>query len=245
MNDLQNITQQIIKLHSGIENSMRRSVADAIEIGRLIAEEKEKLQHGQFLPWISTLPFSRQTADNYSSLALYKSKLLNVGNLEQAYKQVESLEAQAKRTEEQRIKELVRERIKTGKRPDGWEKSMDYHYDKELREEKEYKERMEKINSFKEREKETKQESKPDYNGFGFDHETLLSATKAMAEKDRQKEHFKERIRISHEGMQDPFVDALIDYLDGLDDDNRRREACTNIIKLCKGIINDMEVKNN
>jgi hypothetical protein len=245
MNDLQNVTQQIVKLHSGIENSMRRSVADAIEIGRLISEEKEKLQHGQFLPWLSTLPFNERTSQRYIRLNEYRDKCDSVSDLQEAYKQVESLEAQEKRTKEEKQRVMIRERIKTGKKPDGWDRSMDYAYDKELREEKEYKERMEKINSFKEREKETKQEPKPDYNGFGFDHETLLSATKAMAEKDRQKEHFKERIRISHEGMQDPFVDALIDYLDGLDDDNRRREACTNIIKLCKGIINDMEVKNN
>jgi hypothetical protein len=244
MNDLQNVTQQIVKLHSGIENSMRRSVADAIEIGRLISEEKEKLHHGQFLPWVSTLPFSERTAQNYIRLSLYKSKCANVADLDSAYKMVESLEAQAKRTEEQRIKELVRERIKTGKRPDGWEKSMDYHYDKEMREEKEYQERMEKVNKFNEREKETKQEAKQEYNGFGFDHETLIAATSKLIENEQKKADFKERIRISHEGKDDQFQDALIDYLNDLEDDNRRREACTNIIKLCKGIINDMEVKN-
>jgi hypothetical protein len=244
MNDLQNVTQQIVKLHIGIENSMRRSLADAIEIGRLISQEKEKLQHGQFLPWLSTLPFTQQTANNYVRVSTYSCKLPIVCNLQEAYKLVESFEAQEKRIKEEKQRIMIRERIKTGKKPDGWDRSMDYAYDKEMREEKEYQERMEKVNKFNEREKETKQEAKQEYNGFGFDHETLIAATSKLIENEQKKADFKERIRISHEGKDDQFQDALIDYLNDLEDDNRRREACTNIIKLCKGIINDMEVKN-
>ena len=36
-------------------------------------------------------------------------------------------------------------------------------------------------------------------------------------------------------GKDDPFIDAILDYLDELEDDNRRIEACYNIIKLVKG----------
>jgi hypothetical protein len=39
----------------------------------------------------------------------------------------------------------------------------------------------------------------------------------------------------------DPFVDAIMDYLNGLTDDNRRVEACYNIIKVCKGIANQLQ----
>jgi hypothetical protein len=55
------------------------------------------------------------------------------------------------------------------------------------------------------------------------------------------RQQFKDRIRISHEGQADPFVDAIMDYLNGLPDDNRRIEACYNVIKVCKGIANQLQ----
>jgi hypothetical protein len=36
--------------------------------------------------------------------------------------------------------------------------------------------------------------------------------------------------------MNDPFQDALMDYLEGLENDSRRIESCYNIIKICKRI---------
>jgi len=41
---------------------------------------------------------------------------------------------------------------------------------------------------------------------------------------------------LSQQGEKDPFIDALMDYLEELDDDNRRIEACNNVIKVARNI---------
>ena len=47
----------------------KRTVEDIIEIGRELTAVKEKLPHGQFLPWIAAeFEMSRQTADNFTSV---------------------------------------------------------------------------------------------------------------------------------------------------------------------------------
>ena len=43
--------------------------------------------------------------------------------------------------------------------------------------------------------------------------------------------------------MEDPFQNAILDYLEELADDNRRIEACYNIIKICKEIANSLQSK--
>ena len=41
----------------------------AIELGGLLAEQKETLSHGEFTPWIeANLPFTDRTARNYMRL---------------------------------------------------------------------------------------------------------------------------------------------------------------------------------
>ena len=64
-----------------------------------------------------------------------------------------------------------------------------------------------------------------------------------LTSKVEERETFKEQIRISSEGKENPFIDALIDYLQGLDDDNRRLEACHNIIKVAKSIAKELDRK--
>ena len=54
---------------------------------------------------------------------------------------------------------------------------------------------------------------------------------------------FKESIRLSFDGKNSPFIDALIDYIEGLEDDNRRIEACYNIIKVTKNITKELQRK--
>jgi hypothetical protein len=83
-----NRAQQINELHAEIGGSMRLSVDKAIEIGRLLTEQKAELPHGQWLPWLkANVPFSQQAASNYMRLFNNRKqlKLLNVGSLTEAY----------------------------------------------------------------------------------------------------------------------------------------------------------------
>ena len=237
MNDISlQARDEIVKLHHGIMSSARRSVQDAIKIGEIIAEQKERLDHGQFLPWVETLPFSRQTSDNYTRLYAHHDKMLNVSNLQEAYKQIESIEAQEKRTEEERKRDMIKSYERTGKKPNGWTRDCDYAYKKKKEEDAAYENR--KREAFKSHN--TKNKDAEEYEMLSS---VLQSATENMIKNEKARATWKDKIRVSDGGRQDPFIDAIIDYLDTLSDDNRRIEACTNIIKVCKNISVELQRK--
>jgi hypothetical protein len=234
---IDNASQEIKRLHEGIEAKMRTSVQDAIRIGEILSGVKDKKEHGEFLPWIKTLPFSERTAYRYIGLFDYQDKIARMADLQEAYKQVETLEAQEKLSEEKKAKERVEKYLKTGEKPEGWRRGTD---DKLAQEEKE---RKEADRRWKEnlREQTKKHENKAKETAYDFDRiDAMISGISGNIAK---RQDFKERIRVSHEGKDDPFVDAIMDYLETLDDDNRRIEACYNIIKVCKGIANDLQAK--
>jgi hypothetical protein len=57
---------QILKLHAEILDAARTSLPKAIKIGELLTGLKEKMEHGQWLPWIQkNLSFSDRTAARY------------------------------------------------------------------------------------------------------------------------------------------------------------------------------------
>jgi hypothetical protein len=223
--------QEIIKLHNGIMDSMRRAVPDAISIGQIIAEQKGKLGHGQFLPWVKTLPFAERTAYNYLSFCKYQDKLANVANLQEAYKQIESFEAAEKRAEEERKQKLIFERIKTGIKPEGWDRSLDYEYNKR-KEFGGYAKIKENIETPKPK---SETSERADF---------LRKATDMFIEHSQKRSTFKDKIRLSDNGKNEPFIDAIMDYLDELENDTRRIEACNNIIKVCRNICVQLQSKS-
>lgn len=57
---------EIIRLHSEIMEGVRTTLDKAIRIGELLALQKAKVEHGDWLPWIEKhLTFDRATAANY------------------------------------------------------------------------------------------------------------------------------------------------------------------------------------
>ncbi len=80
---------EITRLHGEIISAAKSSLQKAKRIGELLTQQKEKLEHGQWLPWLkANLPISQQTASNY--MRIFRDwetvKLLNVGNLSEAYR---------------------------------------------------------------------------------------------------------------------------------------------------------------
>jgi hypothetical protein len=58
--------KQIRKLHGEIFQAVRTSLPKAVKIGELLTGIKDKMDHGEWLPWIQkNLPFSERTAQNY------------------------------------------------------------------------------------------------------------------------------------------------------------------------------------
>lgn len=151
---------------------------------------------------------------------------------------------EAKRRAEMSVKEantsMVQEAIKTGKHPNGWNAECQRMYDDKIKENKLRDERMKKWQEDIRRDDAARQSRESERKAKFEDIDSLIAG---ISENITKRQSFKERIRISHEGKDDPFVDAIMDYLETLADDNRRIEACYNIIKVCKGIANDLQVK--
>lgn len=61
-----NRVREIVQLHQEIGEALRTTLPKAIRIGKLLAEQKAELRHGEWLPWLKkNLPFSERTAQDY------------------------------------------------------------------------------------------------------------------------------------------------------------------------------------
>jgi len=190
------------------------------------------------LPWIKqNCVFSERTARNYLSLFRYRNKTATVADLHDAYKQVKLIESAEKHTERQKSYQRVGQYKKTGIKPDGWKRGTD---DRLVKEEQARDERIRRFKESVEADEQAKESKKKDYKQ---DSKHFNEAISRLTSKVEERETFKESIRISSEGKDNPFIDALIDYLQGLDDDNRRLEACHNIIKVAKSIAKELDRK--
>lgn len=231
---------ELNRLHSEIEDKLRSTVQDAIRAGEILTQIKGRLRHGDFLPWIkANCHFSERTARNYIGIYDYRSKTATLADLQTAYAQVETLEAQARKSEEEQARHRVGVFLKSGQKPEGWRRGTDDKLAQEIRD------REERIKKFQEEIKEKTDErirqSEERATRADLDMDALFRLAEEGTKHIAKRQAFKENIRISHEGKDDPFVDAIMDYLESLDDDNRRVEACYNIIKVCKRISLDIQ----
>jgi hypothetical protein len=231
--------------HERIGRGTRLLVDIALSIGEALSIAAGNFPAGNFPEWLEReISCPKTTAYRCMSLFNYKEQIAAAGSLAEAYKQIESLEARKKQSETQKAYQRVAEYRKTGVKPDGWRQHTD---DKLAQEEAERDERIgavkqaaEDRNAAKKQEQaawdERRAEAKRIVEEAEAETELLTGLLTKTAEEGRKRAEFKEQIRLSAEGMKDPFQDAIIDYLDSLEDDNRRIEACYNIIKICKGI---------
>jgi hypothetical protein len=240
---MNNAATELNRLHGEIEGKLRTTVQDAIRAGEILTQVKERMEHGEFLPWVErSCKFSRETGSRYMRLFEHQNKLVSVTNLQDAYKEVAQIESREKQTEEQKAQQRVKEYLKTGNKPEGWRRGTD---DKLAEEEKRRDERIEqekekmriageKQAAEKQRREEMRQEDK-------FADEMLRKAAENVTQNMNKRRAFKERIRLSQSGESDAFIDALMDYLEELESDNRRIEACQNIIKVCRNIAAELQ----
>jgi len=88
MNKVDTITAtKINDLHRDLETLLHTGIEKAVEIGQLLTEKKTELKHGEFGNWIkANLIFTDRTARNYMNLYENKDKVLQAGNISEAYK---------------------------------------------------------------------------------------------------------------------------------------------------------------
>ena len=159
-------------------------------------------------------------------------------------------EYQAKQEEKRRAEMSIREAnnsrvsqaIKTGSFPSGWNPECQRLYEERIKEERLRDERIKKMQEEMQKGAEERKRREDERKARVEEIDELV---KGITENFTRRQVFKERIRISHDGKDDPFLDAILDYLDELEDDNRRIEACYNIIKTCKGIAVDLQRGQN
>lgn len=244
MNVIQDRTEEIKREIASLHNTLKMSVQKAIRIGQLLTEQKDFVGHGLFLNWLdANLDITRQTADKYMKLYAYRDKCKLELHLQSAYKQIETIEAQERQSKEERDRSLIAEYRKTGKKPAGWDRSLDYRIKKDDEASIKQQERKEQV--FREREERAKQyKLNAEGEKVTFISDALKAATETIIAKHEERQNWKERIRLSDSGKDNAFMDAIIEYLDTLPDDNRRIEACSNIIKICRNISIELQQKN-
>jgi hypothetical protein len=83
------VALEINKLHEGITALAKRALGDAIKIGELLTQQKAKLKHGGWLPWVKgNLKFSYKTAERYMNLWERKDELDSESNLNDALRRL-------------------------------------------------------------------------------------------------------------------------------------------------------------
>jgi hypothetical protein len=246
-----NNIQEIKRLHDEIASDFANTLVRAIRIGELLSEQRDKCTtthtFATFEKWLndSNFDFNRQTA--YQYIGVYENrKRINAPDLNTAYKQLADLRAKERQSETQKANSRVAEFRKTGVKPEGWRRGTD---DKLLKEDQERDKRInDHFEEVKRRESERQQEQRraeTERAQTAQDIELLSRHFADEAETVKKRVEFKEKIRLSADGMKDPFQDAILDYLDTLESDNRRIEACYNIIKICKRIAVELQGRKN
>lgn len=172
----------------------------------------------------------------------YKNKTAEIADLQTAYQQIETIERQERQSAEERKRAMIAEFRKTGRKPDGWDRSFDYIIQKD----KENEIRQEEFRKQREQERQEnirkREQEKLSNNIFT---QTLDSAVNDLFSKTNERREWQEKIRLSDSGKEDSFMSAIVEYLNTLSDDNRRIEACYNIIKICKNISIELQRKKN
>jgi hypothetical protein len=240
---LEQIAVKVNANYTRIQRGTKQLLDIALETGELLAGAANvplgTFAEGTFDKWLNAnITFHKVTAYRYISLYNHKNQIASAESLQDAYKQIEDLDAQKKRTETQNAYNRVAEFRKTGVKPEGWRRGTD---DKLVKEEQERDARIEQVKQDALSRKQEKQEQKQEREQQKVETERIINLLGQRIDTEKKRAEFKEKIRLSADGMDDPFQDAIMDYLDGLEDDSRRIEACYNIIKICKRIAVELQ----
>jgi hypothetical protein len=162
--------------------------------------------------------------------------------------QKKQIETRAKQNESVKINNRILVYKKTFVKPNDWDEKTEKEYQRQIKEQKEREKRIDEYKKEAEERERRKAEERAKEEEQRLRYKIELEMLNSMAEfgmkRAKQKDEFKKRIKLSQSGESDLFIDALMDYLDELTDDNRRIEACNNIIKVCRNISVELQRGN-
>lgn len=221
---------EIQTLLTELNQTLKMSVNKAIRIGQLLSEQKKEMQHGDFLPWLeSNFEMSERTAQNYMRLFYYRDKTAKVADLQEAYQKIEYIEKKEKAEQQKKDDELIKQRIQTGEKPEGWTRSHEYQYKKRI-DDKSYQERKTKI--FDEKKKENQKDERLN--------NTINLFIKDNSEKLAVKEKLKLNTRTDN-NSQEAILEIIDEYLNSITETSRRIETAQNIIKYLRTIVVNLQ----
>jgi len=234
---------RIIECHNGIHGSMKQALEYAFEAGQLLTEVKDEFNHGEFLPWLKeNMPFSDKTAETYMKLHKHRCKIETVSNLQEAYRQIETIEQQEKQSEAKKQTERVRIFRETGVKPEGWRRGTD---DKAVeRKEREEQRREENFQKAKEQIKEQQEKREEWYEPEPDQTEEWIKDTIEEIQKEKEKHAHLNLSSYAENRNQDEMFYAIEKYLNSFDGVSAQLEAAHNLIKKLKMIVNDLQIKS-
>jgi hypothetical protein len=210
---------------------MKQALNYALEAGELLIQQKEQIGHGNFLVWLkANVPFSDRTARRYIRLCEYSDKLASVSDLQEAYRQVETLEAQEKKRKEQENKEKILAFKKTGEKPSTWDRSTDYQLKKQDDEEA-YQRRKEE--AFKPKEYSNPRITQEEIN-------EALNITDRLS-KQLDQDHRLNLSSYADNLTQQKMFGEIEHYINSFKTVSSQLEATHNLIKKIKLIANDLQ----
>lgn len=221
------IIDKINDAHDGVIQSSKDAIQYAMYAGRELNKLKEQAEHGEFVPILNgnMFKFKERTAYNYMKVADYSAKLQPLANLQEAYKLIEIEESKKKHIEQASQRERLQYRTEHKEKPDTWQRSDDYAWQKLQQENKE---RDERISDYKDKMKEESARRER----LKAEDEVDFEQLKGFFSNEQTKQDKLKNIRISNQNG--AILDFLANYLDNLDTDSKRIEECHNIIKFCK-----------
>ena len=98
--EIKSILKKMIGLDDKINSLKKQKLLHAIEIGKLLIEQNEECEHGEFLNWLKenfAKQLSQRTAYNYMDLAKHENEIANFANLTQAMDHIVELTLVQKR----------------------------------------------------------------------------------------------------------------------------------------------------
>lgn len=151
---------------------------------------------------------------------------------DEEYQRKEQEKRRKQMEHEQAIKDRVAERLRTNAMPNDWDDESEKIYQERLAQEKKDREWRERIRlESREREQKT---SKTQETIEEFEH--LLAE---FTEQTDKRKEISKKMRLTGDNADSAFNQMLIEYLESLDSDSQRLEACYNGIKIFKAYIRD------
>jgi len=230
----------IDKINDGHREIVRGSkdlVRKAIIVGEEIIRAREIAGHGEFGKLIDGGLFDMKKANvyNYIKVAEYSAKVQTIGNLQEAYKLIESEESKKKQAEQADQRQRIQYRVEHNEKPRTWQRSDDYAWKKYQDEQQA---RDERIKAFNDRQRTLNNSNSMN---DGLDEELAQAKQKANDSEDfindyLQNEQNKladmQNLKITNQNGS--ILQLIESYLANLDTDSQRIEECYNLIKYCK-----------